>query len=358
MTTRTTLVIPTFNRPALLQRQLVYYMQTGFAGDILVADSSKQEAFQVSSRWMRKEAGGLSLRHYHLPDLSFAGAIRDIVQEVRTPYVAVIPDDDFLIPSGIARCADFLDRDSQYIAAHGLGILIESADGGTDSIRAAAYYSQPLLVNDSSADRVRKYLGNYSVSLFSLHRTEIWKKIFAATPVAAEHPLCCDRSFSDELLQCALTAAYGKIAQVEGLYLVRQTHNTRNFLPAWYQWLTSEKWRPSYLWFRDKVAVVISEMDGISSQAAQEAVDLGLAEYLRKPMAAGSEKSGVRMRQLAKLCLPYVGQAALRRFRSRFASGYISLEGLMDPASPYYADFRQIYDSVTEKGRDLQKGNE
>ncbi len=353
MTSRVTLVIPTRNRRELLRRQLGYYRQVGFAGDILVADSTEQAGFQVTSHCVSEFSGYLSVRHYHLPELSFAGAIRGLTREVRTPYVAVIPDDDFLIPSGIVQCADFLDSDDGYIAAHGLGILIDSGDGGTDHIRAAGYYRQPVLLDDLASDRVINHLGDYSVVLFSTHRTAIWARVFDATPSAKDNSLCCDRSFSDELLQCALTAAYGKVAQINCLYLVRQVHEMRNFLPAWYQWLTSEKWWPSYQWFRDKVAAAICEVDDIPLQRAQGAVDLGLMEYLQKLPGGRTVGRGealvARIRQITRRQIPGLVKAALRRFRSRFGFRHISFEGLMDPASPYHEDFMHIYKAVTGK---------
>jgi len=352
MTSRVTLVIPTLNRPEFLRRQLAYYRQMGFAGDILVADSSEQAGFQSTSHWMNEFASHLTVRHYHLPKLSFAGAIRELTKEVRTPYVAVIPDDDFLIPSGIAQCADFLDKDDGYIAAHGLGIVIYSSDSGTNHISAAGYYPQPVLSDDPASDRVINHVRNYSVTFFSTHRTEIWVKVFEATPSSKDSPLCCDRSFSDELLQCALTAAYGKIGQIDCLYLVRQDHNMRNWLPNWYQWLTSEKWRPSYLWYRDKVAAAICEVDDIPLQRAQGAVDSSLAEYLQKFIGAraeGAEGLVTRIRRVILHYLPGSGRAVLRQYRSRLGSRYISFEGLMDPVSPYHRDFLHIHNAVTRK---------
>ena len=149
-----------------------------------------------------------------------------------------------------------------------------------------------------------------------------------------------------------MTAAHGKIAQIDGLYLVRQTHNTRAPTPAWYKWLTGEKWRPSYLWFRDRVAAAICEVDGIPLQAAQSAVEAGLADYLRKCVSAELEEPkglSAQLRPIARRYVPAAGKATLRRIRSRFKPQYISLEGLLDPTSPYHRDFVPIWNAVTGK---------
>ena len=347
MSVRVTLVIPTLNRPALLRRQLNYYKKTGFKGEILIADSTEGVGYHATSILVAEFSSILSLKHYHLPELSFAGAILKIIKEVQTPYVAVIPDDDFLIVSGIERCVNFLDNDNKFIAAHGLGIWIGSDDGGTDTISVVGHYPLPVLLNNTGSDRVINHLENYKVTLFSIHRTEIWVKIFSNTPSAIKHPLCCDRAFSDELLQCALTAVYGKVAQIEGLYLVRQTHNTRNFLPAWYKWLTSERWWPSYISFRDKVAGALVEIDGVSLSCAQKTIDFALSQYLYKSILLEmNESRGKGINQFIKRWMPKEGLPVLRWMRSRILFRRLSLIGLMRPASPYHRDFLSVYNSV------------
>ncbi len=341
------IIIPTMNRPKLLLRLIHYYGSLEFRGKILIGDSSNAEIFQETASALENYKGRLDICHRHLPGRSVAAAVMDMSEYLRTPYVCLAPDDDFIVPRTIEKCIQFLDGHPDYIAAHGMGILIASADGRPDCISAAGYYRQPVLSDRLASDRVLHHLRNYSVSLFSTHRAEVWKQVFEATPSVKDQPLCCDRSFSDELLQCVLTAAYGKIAQIDGLYLVRQTHDARYLLPDWYRWLTSEKWHPSYLWFRDKVVAAICEVDGSHLQHAQDAVDTGFAEYLRKYIgarAAGPEGLVARIRQIARRHLPKSVKAALRgQFRP------LSLEALMDSSSPYYRDFLQIYNAVTRK---------
>jgi glycosyltransferase domain-containing protein len=349
MTSRVTLIIPTMNRQKLLFRLLTYLTRVGFSGDILIADSTPRDGFEAISERIAEFEGCLSIKHFHLPDLAFASAIRAVSKYVCTPYAAVIPDDDFLIPSGLKKCAEFLDHNNGFVAVHGLGVVIGSEDEDSEEIKSAGSYPLPVLLDEQASDRVINLLSDYSVTLFSLHRSDIWMKGFDATPSAKEQPLCCDRALSDEMLNSVLTAAYGRVAQIDCLYLIRQDHNARNFLLTWYQWLTSEKWQPSCIWFRDKVAAAICEVDGTSMQRAQESVDSGLARYLQKTMGLVKSK-GLQTKILEKFkgCMPNVGLAVLRRLRPRFVSGYISLEGLLDPASPYHLDFMQVYNLVTE----------
>ena len=142
--------------------------------------------------------------------------------------------------------------------------------------------------------------------------------------------------------------ALGKIAPVEGLYLVRQSHDTRNFLPVWYQWLTSEKWQPSYLWFRDRVASVITEIDGVALPFARETVDLALARYLQKLVGMEKMQGQVAfLRRIVKRCLPESGMVILRRILSRITFRQLTLDSLLSPNCPFHNDFIPVYHSIT-----------
>lgn len=348
MTVKSTLVIPTLNRPLLLRRQLQYYKQSGYSGEILVADSSPVPAYTETSAWLADFAGTLAVRHFHLPDMSFAKAISAISDEVRTPYVAVIPDDDFLVPSGIGRCIEFLESDPGYIAANGLGILISADESCPEQINAASYYRQPAIADEKSGDRVASLLRNYSVTLFSMHRTAIWRNIFAATPTHGDGASRSDRAFSDELLQCTLAAAYGKIARVNTLYLVRQDHRSRNFLPDWYSWVTHENWQPSYQWFCGKVSGVVAAMDGISMQCARKQVDSAFSEYLRAVVGRRDHGKGSldRMRQVARRHAPRAILNLVRRWQAILQPKRLSIDALMNPRSPHHDEFQKIYTAV------------
>jgi glycosyltransferase domain-containing protein len=344
------------NRPKLLLRLICYYYLLEFRGKILIGDSSNTKVFQEMARALEKYKDRLDICHYHLPGRSVAAAVLDMNEHLTTPYVCLVPDDDFIVPRAITKCIRFLDDHHDYIAAHGLGALISSSSGDSGIIDSAGFYPQTTIEEATASIRLHKHSENYSVSLFSVYRFGIWRKMFMNIATPCMHPQCCDKSFTDELLPCCLSVVYGKIKQIDGLYLVRQVHDARYLLPTWYQWLTGEKWQPSYLWFRDKVTGAISEMDCIPLQRAQEVVDLGLMQYLRKSVGLKRpEGLGGRIRRIAKRCIPNAGLAVLRRFRPWFVSGYLSLESLMDPTSPYHQDFLQIYNSVTRQERDAQE---
>ena len=59
-----------------------------------------------------------------MPGFNSVECVGKLVHMVSTPYAAFVADDDFLVPSALEQCADFLDVNQDYSAAHGLGILV------------------------------------------------------------------------------------------------------------------------------------------------------------------------------------------------------------------------------------------
>lgn len=64
------------------------------------------------------------LIEYHRSDVTFYDfyqKIDDALSKIRTPYVVMSDNDDFLFPSGIIRSLNFLERSPAYVCAGGGG---------------------------------------------------------------------------------------------------------------------------------------------------------------------------------------------------------------------------------------------
>ncbi|KKL68331.1 hypothetical protein LCGC14_2126020, partial [marine sediment metagenome] len=95
------LIIPTHNRHQYLTRVLDYY--NGINLKILVADSSQKE-YPFKNKY--------DIDYFHYPNYIPHKKLADIIQEVKTPYVFMCADDDFIIPKAIEKCIKFLDNNS------------------------------------------------------------------------------------------------------------------------------------------------------------------------------------------------------------------------------------------------------
>lgn len=337
------IIIPTMNRPKLLLRLIHYYGLLEFRGKILIGDSSNAEIFQKTASALENYKGCLDICHRHLPGRSVATAVMDMNEYLRTPYVCLAPDDDFIIPQTIAKCIQFLDSYPDYIAAHGVGAFITNSSGDSEIIDNAGYYRQTIIDDVTASTRLRNHLKNYSVNLFSVHRSEIWRKMFISTPTPSEWPQCCDKSFADELLPCCLSVVYGKIKQIDGLYLIRQVHEERYLLPTWFTWFSNENWRPSYLYFRNQLAQAISCEDRISISQAESIVDSSFSVYMR-----GGAKVAAPVHWFRKFARKSQAWHALRQLRVRLQPiRIICLSSLSSPSSPFYQDFLPVLNAVT-----------
>lgn len=102
-----TVVIITHERPRYLERCVRWFVEADFP--VVVADSSRQE-WQSALRanpavhYMNR-AGGLEV---------FIAKLKAALAEVRTPYVALCDDDDFLMPEGIGESIAFLKTHPDY----------------------------------------------------------------------------------------------------------------------------------------------------------------------------------------------------------------------------------------------------
>ena len=345
------LLIPTKNRPQLLLRLISYYHSLSFRGKIFIGDSSDTDTSAYIAKSLTTYSDILDCRYYHLPGKFTSEVLNILAGEVSTAYVGYVPDDDFLIPAGIESCMKFLNNHPDYIAAHGIGVIISSWSGDPREIESAGFYRQPIVEEATATHRVNKHFEHYSVGLFSVHRTEVWREIHRKTPNSSEHPEFSDKGFNDELLQCGLSAVYGKMKQLDQLYLVRQVHNTRNLLPTWFDWIVKENWHSSYIYFRNQLAHALADKDGIPLAQAEGIVEHAFYRYLKQTVEA-HEISPSTLRKFARespslRSIWHVVRVLLGWMQPR----RVTLESLLNPVSPYNKDFLPVYCAVTRATR-------
>jgi glycosyltransferase domain-containing protein len=345
-----TIIIPTLGRAELLVRLIGYYHSVGFKGKIVIGDGSSVADYEKASAALRPYRDYMMIRHLHLPDSSVSDAIHVANSHADTEYVCLVGDDDFVVPKTAAACIRFLETHTDYVAAHGLGVLVGAEDGSPQVVEYAQVYPQTIREETSAKNRLSAHLNNYSVSLFSVHRADTWRRMFSAANDASDGTRCEDKTFSAELLPCCLSVSLGKIGQVEGLYLVRQVHCKRYILPSWFCWLSGEKWQPSLIHFRAQLGKAIAELDDLSFADALSVVDSAFSAYLQY-FVSRQVKSRIGGLRNAITRNPYARWVwrrinALNPFASSGQS--ISYVGLTRPSSPYFRDFQAVLDAIRQ----------
>ena len=133
----------------------------------------------------------------------------------------LLADDDFLVPDALSKCVIFLEKNRDYAAAHGLGIILGLGyNGAYGPVVNCEYYPQPVIEAESASQRLDDHLCDYHVTLLSVHRIESLRAMFRDL-----HSLK-DNQFG-ELLSCCISVILGKSKELDCLYVVRQNHTQR-----------------------------------------------------------------------------------------------------------------------------------
>lgn len=166
MNKRFTVIIPEHNRPERLKRLLDYLLSKDC--QIVVSDSSN-ERFKYEHLFKDR------IEYVFLPQSQLAEKLVAIEKIVKTPYVVMCADDDFVIPATVNKIIDFLDAHPDYSSGQGLYAFYD-----TSTILYEAYpqlYSNSLSENDSK-ERVLHLGKNYYQFYYAVYRKDLFFETF------------------------------------------------------------------------------------------------------------------------------------------------------------------------------------
>ena len=330
------------NRSDFLIRLLHYYRDVGFTGNICISDSSNAEHVDRIKKAIQTLKGQLKIVYQEYPYVNDIRGQVQLIDSVSTPYVALVPDDDFLIPATIDRCIKFLDSHADYSAAHGVGIALTlKSSTPYGQITRLERYQQTVREEETASQRLFNHLSNYTVSLFSVHRIEAWRAMYRDAALLKE------KAFSWELLPCCLSVILGKVKELDYLYLVRQIHERRYHLRPANNWLTDLDWPNDYNIFVNCLAKEVTHADNIDQGEAINLVKTAFQVYLDKTLIKPEQGHLVisRLKQLAGM-VPGA-QRIWSHLHPMKQPNELSLADLLKPSFHYYDDFIPIYKNLT-----------
>lgn len=211
MLNKITLIIPTHNRHLYLRRILDYYKDTDLK--IIVADSTP-EPFALKDRY--------NIDYYHFPNITVSVKLKIVLQKIKTPYVFLCADDDFIIPSAILKCINFLEENNDYYSVQGRYISFGKKRGILNFFSNSSFHK---FVNydvngDTPEKRIRQLMTLNYHTFYSIHRIESLKKIFE---VIGEFNGDLNHSLIP-ILQALISVINGKHRVLPFLYSVREKH--------------------------------------------------------------------------------------------------------------------------------------
>jgi glycosyltransferase domain-containing protein len=338
-------LVPTKNRSDFLARLMRYYEGLAFQGCICIGDSSDAEHLDRTRLAIKALQGKLNIMYREYPGLNNAQCIQRLLGLAPAPYAVLLPDDDLLVPAALDQCAAFLDGHPEYNAAHGKAVLVRLKSKGVyGKVASVENYRLPVIEGENASQRLLDHLGDYAVTLFAVHRVASWRKMYQDVDTLK------DATFALELLPGCLSAVQGKMKEINCLYLMRQTHVQRYYLPGTKDWMSGPEWQSSYESFREYLARELALLDKVGMEQARQTVGQAFAKYLdRLVPGRPSGRNGLYLMRRAAGIVPGVSAAwgALQSKTFRRTAEAPLLKELIQPSSPYHRDFMPIYRALT-----------
>jgi glycosyltransferase domain-containing protein len=168
MKDKITIVIPTHNRSAILNRAIFYY--SSWDCQIIICDSSPEIETLHNHR---------NVDHRHHLGESFSEKIYNALMGVTTPFVCLCADDDFLTIHGIIEGINWLENNADYVSVQGRYVQFRFSGKFILSVPLYHEIYGMHFNQDDSKDRVIASANAGMHQIYSLHRTEVLKNTFS-----------------------------------------------------------------------------------------------------------------------------------------------------------------------------------
>ena len=169
-----TLVIPAYNRPAYLERQIDYWSRTDV--HLCILDGSTESASQSLIERM-----GKNVHYQHLP-IGFNERLVLACDLVETKYVVLLGDDELYSVQGLVDCIETLESDSRLIACVGRALFFYHRDAAIYGDQVYEQNSTPNGVFGNDIERLKESFRNGNPEhapylLYGIFRTSDWRRI-------------------------------------------------------------------------------------------------------------------------------------------------------------------------------------
>ena len=278
-----TLVIPAYNRPAYLERQIDFWSQTDVK--LCILDGSRESAPQALI-----DRVGPNVYYQHLP-IGFNERLVMACDLVQTKYVALLGDDELYAPHGLCDCISQLESDKRLVATVGRSMFFFHHDG--EIIAHQTYEKSQNLVNTfgSDIDRLDESLiditrGPYL--LYGLFNADQWK-----TAVRVSYGRKYASGYVYEFAFHLIATLLGPSTMVDSLVWMRSGENPAMSSDAVNrkigigEWGTDPKFSDEVTYLIDAVAGAVANEGRFTAEelrnAIHRAVDGFVAYSLHKP---------------------------------------------------------------------------
>ena len=264
-----TLVIPAYNRPAYLERQIDYWSGTGV--QLCILDGSKSPAPPSLVERMGSDV------HYEYMPIGFNERLVHASNIVNTKYVALLGDDELYTKQGLRDCLDTLESDQRLIGCVGRSLFFFHRDS---EIYGHQVYEKSENVPEMYGDHLERLKSSFPNGdpsgapylLYGVFRREQWSTMFGNS--YARH---YGSGYVYELALLIIGACLGPTKMVDSLVWFRSGENPAmssaavNRSIGMGEWGTSAEFTSEYEDFVSRITTALVER-GVGSRVEVEKV--------------------------------------------------------------------------------------
>jgi glycosyltransferase domain-containing protein len=333
------IIIPTYNRPDYLRRILSYFDSFQESCQVIVADSSS-DANKKLNEDIISSVSNLKINYLdnYAPEIVSHHKYADAVSYVDTEYCLFCADDDFITPRGIKKSVDFLEKNGDFVVAHGRYIFfhLETSGKGEPRFIWEAAYAAESLRSPLPEERLTTHLSQYLLpTIYAVHRTDVLKKAYRELINSHVSPI-----LFGELLPSMLVPVQGKAECLDVLYMARTRHEAKHWPMDLKEAMNAGVYDEEYAKFRDCLAAHLSQHSPLDIEKSKQVIDNAMSVYMDRHYPEKSQAGRV----LDALNLPGWADKGMER-------SYEALAGLkktkkqaidLSPGSRNYEDFEKI----------------
>lgn len=171
-----TLIIPTHNRHDYLKRSMIYFKDLD--AEVIYCDSSAGKFDQDELGLFR------NIKYLHLPGKKFAEKILIVLAEIKTDFVAMCPDDDFILIDSLYKGVDFLTENNNYKTIVGKYVFFNEVFDGKFIPNGQKF---PEDINFGFNKNAEVFFKNYYMILWAMYDKRILEKAFKIINTAKFH---------------------------------------------------------------------------------------------------------------------------------------------------------------------------
>lgn len=226
-----TILILTYNRYKYLERILTYYKLCNVNCNIFILDSSTNKDInnnRLKSLLNQEQVTWLKFTS----DTFISCKIAEGLEKVDTKFSVLCADDDFVLPTGIAKGVDFLNCNPSYISAQGARMIHQLLPNGIVKRNGWAPYRKSIINKCPEKRFLALFEKQYaSYPYYAVYRRDAQLEIWQQSSILVSSGFI-------ETLPVALSLIHGKTKILKTMYLSSEANR--------FSWMTEEKFKDLY----------------------------------------------------------------------------------------------------------------